>query len=83
VQVQKKWYAAKLETARVAAEVKLRNRNADVQGAAAKMLEEKMTSMAQEGGVEAQLLATIKEQKKELARQRAREEAAGGQGDRA
>ena len=68
MQVQKKWYAAKLETARVAAEVKLRNRNADVQGAAAKMLEEKMTSMAQEGGVEAQLLATIKEQKKELAR---------------
>ena len=44
VQVQKKWFAAKLETSRVAAEVKLRNRNADVQAAANKMFDEKMAA---------------------------------------
>lgn len=67
IHVQKVWFAEKLETARVAADVRARNSGAAAVAKASKEFEKKVERMA-DGGVEKELMRRVQEQAAELER---------------
>ena len=67
---QQRWFSAKLETARIAADVRMKHKSIEVAATVAKQFDEKMAEAASSGGsvVEAQLASRVEEQQAELER---------------